>query len=42
VNLKRLAENLEPKEKPRFFRCHTGGESEEGEDVMIAYDRPAN
>jgi len=42
VNLKRLAENPDPKETPISFRCHTGGESEEGEDVMVAYDRPVS
>lgn len=41
ANLKRLAENPDPKEGMIYFRCH-GSESEEGEDVMIAYDRPVS
>ena len=40
ANLKRLAEDPDPKEKKIYFRCHTGGESEEDEDVMVAYDGP--
>lgn len=42
ANLKRLAENPDPKEGLIHFRCHTGGESEEGADVMVAYDRPVS
>jgi hypothetical protein len=40
ANLKRLAENPDPKEGLIHFSCHTGGESEEGEDVMVVYDLP--
>ena len=42
ANLKRLAENPDPKEGMIYFRCHTGAESEEDEDVMVAYDRPVS
>lgn len=42
ANLKRLAENPDPKEAMIYFRCHTGAESEEDEDVMVAYDRPVS
>src|SRR5438128_1572376 len=42
ANLKRLAENPDPKETMIYFRCHTGGENEDGEDVMVAYDRPVS
>ena len=41
ANLKRLAENPDPKEKKIYFRCHTGSDGED-EDVMVAYDRPVN
>jgi len=42
ANLKRLAENPDPKEKKIYFRCYTSSESEEDEDVMVAYDRPVS
>ena len=42
ANLKRLAENPDPKENKIYFRCDTSSESEEDEDVMVAYDRPAS
>jgi len=41
-DLEHFGEDLDLKEKPISFRCYTGGESEEGEDVMIAYDRPVS
>jgi hypothetical protein len=40
--LKRLAEAPDPREKPIYFRCHTGGGNEEGEDVLVEFDRPAS
>jgi len=42
ANLKRLAGDPDPREKKIVFRCYTGTESEEGEDVMVAYDRPVS
>ena len=42
ANLKRLAGNPGPKEKKIYFRCYTSSESEEDEDVMVAYDRPVS
>ena len=41
ANLKRLAENPDPKEGMIYFNCR-GTESEEGEDVMVVYDRPVS
>ena len=42
ANLKRLAENPDPKEGMIYFRCHTGSESEEDKDVIVAYDQLLN
>jgi hypothetical protein len=42
ANVQRLAENPDPKEEKIYFRCDTSSESEEGEDVMVEYDRPVS
>jgi hypothetical protein len=42
ANLKRLAENSDPKEGLIHFRCHIGSESDEDEDVMVEYDAPVS
>jgi hypothetical protein len=42
ANVKRLAEDPDPKEKKIYFRCDTTVEGEEGEGVVVEYDRPAS
>ena len=42
ANLKRLAEKPDPYEQPLFFRCDTSEADEEGEGVVVEFDRPAS
>jgi hypothetical protein len=40
--LQRLAETPDPLEQPLVFRCDTSEADEEGEDVVVEFDRPAS
>src|SRR5260221_12180675 len=42
TNLKRLAEAPDTRYKPITSRCHTGGDNDEEEDVVVEFDRPAS
>ena len=42
AKLQRLAEKPDPFEQPRVFRCDTSEADEEGEGVVIEFDRPAS